>query len=533
MDINLLTSLSDNIRIDRHKCNACGRCVEICILDNLRLQLSPCRQACPLGMNCQGYIQDLARGNQEKGLAKIIEHFPLSGILGRVCSRPCETLCSRTKFDGQPVAIRDLKRYLTELEEPPAAPEWPEKLPAKVAIVGAGPAGLTAAYYLRRTGFQVDLYDKESAPGGLMRWAIPEFRLPSEVLEKEISFLNEAGISFIGNWSLGKEKELAELERKYDAILLALGAQGLSRLNIPDEDGQGILPVLEFLKKVRQKEKIPLGERVVVIGGGNAAVDAAQTAWRLGASKVFLVCLENKNEMPAFPWSLEEAEEEGIQLMCGWGPLRFRWEGGKLKGVTLQKCMRVFDAQGVFSPIYDVKTTMELPADIVILAIGQKINLDIIPMNLQGAEGIIFNPLTYQTGNQKVFVAGDFTRGPRTIVEAMSQGKEAAISMERFLKDDDLEYGRINQSIYEREFAIDLSEAKPRTRTPVPKIPLEQRRRFQEVIKTYSREEAIAEAERCLNCGVPFGLRTCWFCLPCEIECPEKALYVEIPYLLR
>ncbi|MGQ9695866.1 MAG: FAD-dependent oxidoreductase [Thermodesulfobacteriota bacterium] len=533
MDINLLTSLSDNIRIDRNKCNACGRCVEICILDNLRLQLSPCRQACPLGMNCQGYIQDLARGQGAKGLEKIKEAIPFGRILGRICSKPCETNCSRIKYDGQPVAIRDLKRFLTDREEETLILHVREEVPQKIAIVGAGPAGLTAAYYLRLNGFQVDLFDRESEPGGLMRWAIPEFRLPREILEKEISFLSKMGISFKGNYTLGKELELTELERKYAAVILALGAQERSRLNIPGEDGEGILPVLVFLKKVRENVKPSLGNRVVIIGGGNAAVDAAQTAWRLGAQKVMLVSLENRAEMPAFPWSLEEAEEEGIQLLCGWGPLGFRFHGRKLIGISLQKCVRVFNAQGEFSPTYDDKTTMELLADTVILAIGQKINIDLIPAPLQGGERIIFDPVTFQTKNRKVFVAGDFTRGPSTVVEAMSQGKEAAISVKRFLQGDDLDYGRVNQVIYEREFAVDFSRAKPRARVAIPKILLPQRRGFSEITQTYAPEEALAEAERCLNCGVPFGLRTCWFCLPCEIECPEKALYVEIPYLLR
>lgn len=533
MNINLLTSLSDNIRIDRNKCNACGRCVEICILDNLRLQLSPCRQACPLGMNCQGYIQDLARGQGAKGLEKIKEANPFGRILGRVCSKPCETNCSRIKYDGQPVSIRDLKRYLTDQEEETLFPHVREKIPQKIAIVGAGPAGLTAAYYLRLNGYQVELFDRESEPGGLMRWAIPEFRLPREILEKEISFLSKMGISFKGNYTLGKELELAELERNYAAVLLALGAQERSRLNIPGEDGEDILPVLEFLKKVRENEKLSLGNRVVIIGGGNAAVDATQTAWRLGAQKIILVSLENRLEMPAFPWSLEEAEEEGIQFLCGWGPFRFRGEGKKLKGISLRKCIRVFDAQGVFSPAYDDKATMELQADTVILAVGQKVNADLIPAHLQGGEGTFFDPLTLQTKNRKIFVAGDFTRGPRTIVDAMSQGKEAATSVKRFLQGDDLWYGRVNQSIYEQEFEVDFNRAKPRARVAIPKVSSDRRRGFQEITKTYSPDEAVAEAERCLNCGIPFGLRSCWFCLPCEIECPEKALYVEIPYLLR
>ena len=355
MDINLLTSLNDNIRIDRDKCNACGRCVEVCVLDNLRLQLSPCRQACPVGMNCQGYIHHLAQGKMDKGLEKIRETVPFGGILGRVCSRPCEAVCNRIKVDQQPVAIRDLKRYLSDQDgqtwNPPVAPERPQK----VAIVGSGPAGLTAAFHLRSRGFQVTLYDKESAPGGLMRWGIPEFRLPQENLNQELKFVNGPGVEFAGNRTLGKDLELRKLEEEYDAVLLAIGAHGKTRLGIPGEEGPSVFPVLEFMKKVRDKNPPRVGEKVVVVGGGNAAVDAAQTALRLGAKKVHLLSLEKKEEMPAFSWSVVEAEEEGIIVQNGWGPTNFRLEENHLSGVSFKKCVSACDSRGIFCPSYDEK----------------------------------------------------------------------------------------------------------------------------------------------------------------------------------
>ncbi|HXZ38723.1 MAG TPA: FAD-dependent oxidoreductase, partial [Thermodesulfobacteriota bacterium] len=372
MDFNLLTSLNDNIRIDRNKCTACGRCVEVCVLDNLRLQLSPCRQACPLGMNCQGYIHHLAQGKMDKGLEKVREAVPFGGILGRICSRPCEAVCNRVKVDQQPVAIRDLKRYLADQEAgdwaPPRAPERPQK----VAVVGAGPAGLTAAFYLRSWGFQVTLYDRESAPGGLMRWAIPEFRLPSEVFNRELGFLKDMGIDFQGNRTLGKDLDLGKLEEECGAVLLALGAYGQTRLGVPGEEAQGVLQALDFMKNVREKKPPRVGPRVIVVGGGNAAVDAAQTALRLGARKVHLVSLEKREEMPAFRWSVAEAEEEGVDIQNGWGPMRFRMNGKKLAGVSFKKCAAVFDPQGIISPSYDEKTTLDLPADTVILAVGQR-----------------------------------------------------------------------------------------------------------------------------------------------------------------
>jgi len=283
----------------------------------------------------------------------------------------------------------------------------------------------------------------------------------------------------------------------------------------------------------RKKSPPRLGAKVVVVGGGNAAVDAAQTALRLGARKVHLVSLEKREEMPAFAWSVAEAEEEGVDIQNGWGPMRFRMGGNQVAGVSFKKCVAVCDSQGIFSPSYDEKTTLDLSADTVILAVGQKAERAMLDSSLHGPEGIRCHPITLQTSNPKIFAAGDFLSGPRTIVDAMAQGKEAALSIQRLLQGEDLEYGRVNPAIYELQFEPDLSRAKTRERVAMPAIPLSRRKGFEEVAKGYSREEAMAEAERCLDCGVPFGIRTCWFCLPCEIECPEEALYVEIPYLLR
>jgi NADPH-dependent glutamate synthase beta subunit-like oxidoreductase len=532
MEINFLTSLSDNIRIDRDKCTACGRCAEVCILDNLRLQLSPCRQACPLGMNCQGYIRQIARGKREDGLEKVREAAPFGGILGRVCSRPCEAVCNRIKTDGQAVAIRDLKRYLTDdgpAMTPPAVPEMSQK----VAVVGAGPAGLTAAYYLGTYGFQVTLYDKESAPGGLLRWALPEFRLPQEVLDRELGILPAMGVKFEGNRTLGKDLGLEDLETRFDAVVLAVGCYGQTRLNVPGENCRAVIPALDFMKRVRDKNPPQMGERVVVVGGGNAAVDSAQTALRLGAKKVHLISLEKREEMPAFTWSLAEAEEEGVVIQNGWGPKEFRLQGETVKGVSFKKCAAVTDSSGCFCPSYDEKTTMDLPADTVILAIGQKIENALLDPGLLTTSGVQSDPITFQTKRGKILVAGDLIKGPRSIVEAMAQGKEAALSIKRLLTGEDLYYERGDGKPFELQFEPDWNRARKQARVAMRQIPLSQRKGFREVSKGYSQEEALAEAERCLNCGIPTGLRTCWFCLPCEIECPEEALYVEIPYLLR
>ena len=533
MDINLLTSLNDNIRIDHNKCTACGKCVDVCILDNLRLQFSPCRQACPVGMNCQGYIRHLAQSRIDQGLEKVKEAVPFGGILGRVCSRPCEAACNRVKVDGQAVAIRDLKRFLCDQDRTPPVPEVGDELPGRVAIVGAGPAGLTAAFYLRAARFVVTLFDRESEPGGLMRWGIPEFRLPLEILERELHFVKASGIEFRGNCTLGKDLDLQDLQRRFDAVLVAVGASEQVELGIQGEESSHVLPALEFLKKARETNAPSPGERVVVIGGGNAALDAAQTALRLGARDVAVVCLERREEMPAFPWSIAEAEEEGVSIHNGWGPQAFRFKEERLTTVSFKRCISLRDGADRFSPAYDERLSMNLLCDTALVAIGQRIQSGLLEPSCSRIGAIACDPVTFRIGESKVFAAGDFVTGPRTLVEAMAKGKEAALSIERLLKGEDLYYERGTGKPLEAQFEPDWSRALKRSRTLMPALALARRKGFEEVARGFSRDQAVAEAERCLNCGVPFGLRTCWFCLPCEVECPEQALYVEVPYLLR
>jgi NADPH-dependent glutamate synthase beta subunit-like oxidoreductase len=375
---------------------------------------------------------------------------------------------------------------------------------------------------LRRAGFGVSLYDREPEPGGLMRWAIPEFRLPLKVLEEELGFIKTMGIEFEGNRALGKEIDQAELERDFDAVLLATGAHGEVALDIPGSGSPSVIPVLRFMRDAREKKDFRLAGRVVVIGGGNAAVDAAQTARRLGATDVTLVCLEERGQMPAFSWDVTEAEEEGIRVVNGWGPQGLRFDDGRLGGLTLKRCVSLCDESGCFCPSYDERTTASLDAETVIVAISQKADT-----------AMTCDPLTFQVDDRRLFLAGDMVRGPGTLVEAMGQGREAAISIERMLKGEDLRYERGSGKPFEEDFEPDWSRAVVRDRVKAPALPLSQRNGFDEVKRCLSGEQAVSEAGRCLACGVPFGLRTCWFCLPCEIECPEEALHVEIPYLLR
>lgn len=534
--VNLLEALSDNIVVDMNKCVFCGVCVETCVLDNLRLKLAPCRQACPLGVNCQGYVQLIARGRREQALSILRETLPFPGILARVCSRPCEDKCHRAQVEGQAVAVRDLKRFLADApgQKTPPLPEKARGDGKKVAVVGAGPAGLMAAHDLLLTGREVVMFDRETQPGGLLRWGVPAFRLPLEVLERELGLLFDLGLKFQGETALGRDLDLDSLEKDFDAVVLALGGGGPLSLGLNGENLPNVYNGLDLLKKVRDEDGPNLEGRVVVLGGGNSAVDAAQTALRLGASEVTLVSLEAEGTLPAFRQAIEEAAAEGVRFECGWGTAEFREENGRVVGLDLIRCTSVWDECGVFSPCFDRGRTVKLDVDSVIVAIGQKKDAGALG-NLCGEDGtIVSDPLTLQTSREKIFAAGDILSGPGSVVEAMAGGRRAAESVDRFLKGEHLRFGRSYPGPVETEFEIDVAGASEAARVLPPVRPPAGPGDFGENTGVFSEEQALAEAGRCYSCGSPFGkYRTCWFCLPCEVECPEDAMYVEIPYLLK
>jgi NADPH-dependent glutamate synthase beta subunit-like oxidoreductase len=534
MRINLLESLTDNIVIDKDKCTFCGICVDRCILDNLRMKLSPCRQACPLNVNCHGYVQLIARGEDVEGMKILWEKLPFPGILGRVCSQPCEDQCYRKNVDGQPVAVRYLKRYLAdEVDDSQIVlPEVGAETGNKVAVIGSGPAGLMAAYDLRVKGHAVTVFDGDAAPGGMLRWAIPEFRLPQMVIEKELEVLTTLGIDFQCGTTIGADKTIDELKQQFDVFVVATGCQKPLRLSIGDEDLPGVYHGLSFLKEVRSGKKPEVGEKTIVIGAGNVAVDAAQTALRLGAEDVTMVCLESDEEVPAFPWAIESARSEGVKMECSWGPLTFSSQDGAVSGVEFQRCLQVYDASGVFQPTFDNCELLPLDADTVIVAIGQTPDLTL--MEAIGVNPQDIDPVTLQTSNKMIFLAGDVASGPTSVVEAMARGRQAAESVDRYLKGEHLHYGRTYAGPIETEFEIDTHNADPARRLSISQHQFKGQNDFHELEQGVDSETARQEARRCLSCGQPFGkYRSCWFCLPCEVDCPHEALWVEIPYLLR
>ncbi|RJQ50036.1 MAG: FAD-dependent oxidoreductase [Desulfobacteraceae bacterium] len=528
-----------NIRVDRDLCYACGVCVDRCIMDNLRLSVAPCRQQCPLHMNAQGYVRLLAQGKPEEALKEMAPYLPFIGILGRVCHHPCEAVCERTRQEGA-VGIRALKRHLADrfTDTCLLAPECAADTGKRAVVVGSGPAGLMAAYHLRRQGHGVTVLESETEPGGCLRFAIPDFRLPVAEVERTVSFLEGMGIRFRTGTALGRDKDLEELASGSDAVVLALGAGEPIRIAPSDCAPDLISSAIDLLRRVKKGERPDIGKSVAVIGGGNTAVDAALVSRRLGAKEVRIICLENPSEMPAFRQEIDQAREEGILFENCWSPMRLnKGKDGSIE-IELSRCISVYDEKGCFSPEIEPVCGLRLKADTILSAIGFRTEAGYLPEAMRHPESgrlaadpeILVSP--FRSG---IFVCGDCFTGPASVVDALASGQEAAVSADRFLRGEGLRWGR---SFFDGS-KVSCYEPGPNRAAGRPKIspqqaPLSQRGMKTEVEKTLSAEEALEEAERCLSCGRSFeSNKTCWYCLPCEIECPVHALEVRMPYLVR
>jgi NADPH-dependent glutamate synthase beta subunit-like oxidoreductase len=354
-------------------------------------------------------------------------------------------------------------------------------------------------------------------------------------VEKEIQRLEKMGAAFHCGVSIGKDKTIDDLKKDFQAIIMATGCPTHGRLNIEGEDLSGVYHGLPFLRDIRTGQAPAVGSRVVVIGGGNVAVDAAQSALRMGAKKVTMVPLEPKDELPAYPWALQGAIEEGVTLEYGWGPAKLQSHKGVLNGIEFQICLQVFDESGAFKPDFDACERMFLEADNLIVAIGQTADSAIFQMiGLDPSKANQIDPLTLQSPDEMIFLAGDLVGGPSSVVDAMAQGRRAAESVDRFLKGEPLRYGRDYAGPIETDFQIDTSRAADLERAKIPARAFQGEGDLGELEQSLDMESARKEASRCYSCGQPFGkYRTCWFCLPCEVECPHDALWVEIPYILR
>lgn len=528
MSGNLLAALTDNIVVDKNACIFCGKCAETCVLDNIRLRRAPCSAACPLGLNVQGYVQLTARGREDEARALVQQTLPFAGIICRICDHPCETACSRRAVDGQAVNINGIKRALFA-DKKPLAPVCAPASGKSVGIVGSGPAGLMSAHDLRRAGHAVTVYEREARPGGLLRSLLPVWKLPERHVDEAVAALEAAGVTFCCDSPVDGPDALAALKRRHDAVILAPGAGAGRAAGIEGEDLPGVHAAFPFLASVRAGHGPELSGRVLVLGGGSTALDCAEAALRQGADEVVVVYRRQRPAMRVTREDFERAREAGVRFAFTWTPLRLRREAGRLvldcghdMGLLAEDCADYPD----FRPDEQRRMT----ADAVIVAVGQEARGSL-------AESVGWeqpDALTLQSGAGPVFVAGDAVLGPSSAIRAMASGRRAAESVARFLAGKDLAYGRRGQGAVLDAPTPDTANAHPGPRREGEGHTCAGKGDVAETTRRLTREEARAEARRCLNCGGPEGYyRNCWFCLPCEVECPKQALRVEIPYLLR
>jgi heterodisulfide reductase subunit A len=546
--------------VDEEKCTACGECVEVCPVEHpsefdeglakrkaifrpfpqavpnvfliSRLGTPPCQAACPIHQNAQGYITSVREGKFKEALEVILRENPLPSVCGRVCTHPCTTACTRGKVD-EPLHILGLKRFVLDFvgedyELPRPDPEL--ERPERVAIVGSGPAGLMCAYELRQRGYKPMIFEALPVAGGMLAVGIPSFRLPREVLKRELGKIEALGVELRLSTPIGAggKRTLEELRREYQAVFIAIGAHVERRLNIPGEALPGVFGGVEFLRTVNLggPGRIELGRRVLVIGGGNSAIDAARVALRLGAEEVKIVYRRTRAEMPAALEEVEEAEREGVKLEFLAAPKRFLGDG-RVEGV---ECLRMRlgepDESGRPRPVPLPGSEFVIPCDSVIVTIGQapdlaslgEARLRDLGLETTSQGTLAVDPVTLQTSIPGVFAGGDCVTGPDVVVTAMAAGRKAAISIDRYLRGLDMFEGRELEGPFESKVQVDTTGVSPKPQVPLPELEPARRRGFAEVKTGYTEALAREEAARCLDCAI------CCDCRLCATVCEPKAI---------
>lgn len=504
---------------------------------------APCKTACPAHIAVQGYLKMAAQGRYTDALALIKKENPFPAVCGRICNKRCEDACTRGTVD-RAVAIDDVKKFIAQKDLDAETRFIPKKvIPAtkgyfdeKVAIIGAGPSGLSCAFFLAEKGYRnVTVFDKNKEPGGMLRYGIPNYKLEKEIIDAEIDVIKEMGVEIKCGVEVGKDITLDELRAQgYKAFYMAIGAQGGRKAGVDGEDADGVITAVEFLHQAAETEEYPIGKRTVVIGGGNVAIDSARVSVRCGAKEVNMYCLEQRDKMPAADYEVAEAEEDGVKVNCGWGPKEILTKGGKVSAVVFKKCVSVKDENGRFSPKYDENDTITVECDSVVLSIGQSIHwgdmLNGTKAELNKNNTISADTKTLQTGEEDIFAGGDALTGPRFAIDAIATGKEAAISIHRYVQPhSSLTIGRNPRYYVELDKddivlpSYDSSERQtPQATKKVDKLG------FRDDNKLLTEEQVKIETSRCLGCGATIvDKNRCIGCGICTTKCEFDAIHIK------
>lgn len=508
---------------------------------------APCKTACPAHIGIQGYLQLAKEGRYEDALALIKKDNPLPAVCGHVCNRRCEDSCTRGTID-EAVAIDEVKRFIAERDLNAETRFIPKKtIPSlkggfkeKIAIIGAGPAGLSCAYFLALTGYKPTIFEKNAEPGGMLRYGIPSYKLEKDLLAAEIDVIRQLGVEIRCGVEVGKDVTIEDLrEQGYKGFYAAIGCQRGRKPGISGENAEGAYTAVDFLRKAGGSESFPLEGNVVVVGGGNVAIDAARVSSRCTDAKISMFCLETREKMPASNEEIEEALEEGIELNCGWGPKEILEEDGHVRGIVFKKCTRVFDAQGRFSPEYDENDTVTVPCRHVIFSVGQAIDwghmLDNLHVELRPNGGALANKLTYQTSEPDIFVGGDVYTGPKFAIDAIAAGREGAVSLHRYVHENcTLTIGRNRRDFIELDkenIKVETYDSSSRQIPPKADVK-EQAKTFRDLSQSLSEEQVKKETSRCLSCGASVvDPNKCIGCGICTTKCMFDAIHLhrELP----
>ena len=571
--------------VETEKCVACGRCVENCPAGAVKLGqklctkdgfiqyprqelpdevkwgpekwsidyrdknrincydtgTAPCKTACPAHIAVQGYLKLAAQGKYREALQLIKRENPFPAVCGRICNRRCEDACTRGTVD-QAVAIDEVKRFIAQQDLDAETRFVPEKVipkvdgefAEKIAVIGAGPAGMSCAYYLAEKGYRPTVFEKEARPGGMLMNAIPSFRLEKDVVEAEIDVLRQLGVEFRCGVEVGKDVTIAQLRQEgYKGFYVAVGLQSGGRLPVPGGDAENVISGVDFMRDVNLRDKKSLSGRVVVIGGGNIAADVARTAVRCGAENVSLYCLEGYDEMPMGEEDRSECERDGVAVYAGWGPREVSVEGGKAAGVSFVKCLKVRDENGRFAPVYDENTVQVAPCTTVLFCIGQKAEW----RKLLSGTAVEFDPngtakadpVTYQTAEADIFVGGDAFTGQKFAIDAIAAGKQGAVSLHRFVQGATLTIGRDRRQFIELDkksalIAVDSYDNTPRQRVGYNEA---LRNTFRDERVAFTAQQVRAETARCLGCGASIvDPNKCIGCGVCTTKCAFDAIHL-------